>query len=229
VANQTVVRGRVTPVPVTLADWVFARSDVVMIGAFRPAAEVGFYAAALGLAATVELLMNAVIAVVAPDFAHLHAGGRASELQRTVTNATRLMFFAVVPFVLIMIVFGKPLLLLFGKSFPAAHTALSLLALAYLVNSFAGPLGLLLSQTGGHAAFAKVIIVTSAISMAVEVWLVASYGITGAASAKLIAAILKSSALSIVVAMKTGIMPTIIGPRVRHLAAATDPTAEGTH
>ena len=45
--------------------------------------------------------MTSVVSVVAPDFARLHAGGRKSELQSTVTNAARLMFVAVLPFALI--------------------------------------------------------------------------------------------------------------------------------
>src|SRR5207302_9863372 len=167
-----------------------------------------------------------VVSVVAPDFARLHAGGRKSELQRTVTNAARLMFVAVLPFALILIVFGKPLLLLFGKSFSAGRSSLSLLALVYVVNSFTGPVGLLLSQTGGHSLFARTVIVTSALSLAIELWLVASYGITGAAMAKLFGAALRSIALTVAVLLKIDIMPTVMGTRGRRLAALIYPARE---
>ena len=211
---------------VTMADRAFARSDVIIVGFFRQATEVGYYSAALALAATADLLMTAVTAVIAPDFARLYANGKVPELQHTVTKAARLMFATVLPFAVVLIIFGRPLLLLFGKSFSASRSALSLLALTYVVNGFTGPVGLLLSQTGGHSLFARVVVVTSALSLAIELWLVARYGITGAAAARLTGAVLRSVALSASALFKTGIMPTALGSMTNRLKVL-HPAAEG--
>jgi O-antigen/teichoic acid export membrane protein len=213
---------------VSLAEWALARSDLLIIGVFRPEAEVGFYSAAIAMAGSADLLMAAVRSVVAPDFAKLHARGGTAELQRTVTKATRMTFAAVLPFALFLIVFAKPILLLFGKSFSSGRSALSLLALAQVVNGFTGPVGLVLSQAGGHSAFAKVIAASTAVSVGLELLLVPRYGIVGGATATFLSVLIRSGALSLVVLYKIGVMPTALGSRAARLADVSYPAAQGT-
>jgi O-antigen/teichoic acid export membrane protein len=213
---------------VSVAERVLARSDLIIVGVFRPEAEVGFYSAAIALAGSADLLMTAVGSVVAPDFAKLHARGGTAELQRTVTKASRIMFAAALPFALFLIVFAKPILLLFGKSFSGGRNALSLLALTQVVRGFTGPVGLVLSQAGGHSAFAKVVAASSTVSVGIELLLIRRYGIVGAATATLLSMVIRSGALSVVVLNKIGVMPTALGSRAARLAGITYPAAQGT-
>ena len=209
---------------VTAAEQVLARGDIIVLGFFRPKAEVGVYAAAISLATIMDMIMTAVNSVIAPTFAELHAQERLADLQGLLTKAARVAFFTILPISITLMVFGKQILRIFGGYFVAANTVLSLLAIAYLVRSFTGSVGLLLSMTGLHSLFAKVLVTTVTATLALDFFLIPRYGMTGAASATLLGVLLRSVILSLVAATKLRTIPTAIGP-VLSKATNTSPVA----
>jgi len=207
---------------VTIAQQIQARGDVIVLGTFRSKAEVGLYAAAVTLAATMDQFASVINSIIGPGFAELHAQRRFHELQTLLTRGARLVFAATPPMGVAFIFLGTTLLQLFGKQFPQAGIGpLSLLVLAQLVASFTGSVGLLLSMTGWHSAFAATLVVTGILNLAFDLILIPGYGAMGAAAAGLLAALVRAGVLSVLAVMRTGATPTAVGPLLARVLGGT--------
>lgn len=160
------------------------RTDILMLGLFTTAAEVGIYRVAVQASTFVSFGLQAMNMVVAPQFAHLHALGDTRRLQRVVTASARAILFLTLPAVLLFALYGKPLLkLVFGAEFAAAYTPLVILALGQLVNSAAGSVGFLLNMTGHERDTARGMAVAAGGNVVLNLILIPPLGVNGAALA----------------------------------------------
>lgn len=129
--------------------FVLAQADLWIIGCLRPKADVALYGAAARLAALANMPLLIVNTVVAPTIAALHAGGRTAQLQRVLRASAALAFAPTLLAGAAFVLAGGPALeLVFGPYYRGAAPILSVLALAQLVNAFAGSCGLTLMMTG---------------------------------------------------------------------------------
>ena len=90
---------------------------------------------------------------------------------------------------MIILVFSKQILHFFGAEFIEGSTALIILAIGQLFNSFCGPVGNLLNMTGNHKEFRNVIFISLLINIVLNFVLIKDFGINGAATATTISLI----------------------------------------
>lgn len=158
--------------------------DVVLLGLLSTDAEVGIYRAALSASMPVVFALSAVNLVVAPHFSRLFAGGDLAGLQRLVTWSARVAAGVAVPAGLLLALFGTPLLgFVFGEPFAAGGAALAILVAGQLVNAMAGSVGNLLNMTGHERETVLGVGVAAAANLALNVALIPSWGMEGAATA----------------------------------------------
>lgn len=159
-------------------------ADIIVLGLFWNAEDVGIYRVAVTGATTVVFALTAVNAVVAPQLARLHGLGDHSGLQKLVTSSARMgLLFAAPVFLLILVWGGKLLEMFFGAEFVAAYPALITLGAAQLVNATIGPVGVVLNMTGHERDTARAVGISALVNIGLNLVLIPLMGITGAAAA----------------------------------------------
>ena len=158
--------------------------DILMLGYFRPPEDVGIYRVAVQGSVLVAFGLQAMTAVVAPQFARLYAQGDMARLQRLITISARVVFITALPVVLIFVLAGGTIAgRVFGPEFVASHYPLAILAVGQLVNTMFGPVGALLQMVGYENITARMIIITALLNIPLNALLILFYGATGAAMA----------------------------------------------
>lgn len=186
-------------------------SDVLMLGIFLPAADVGVYRIAAQGAILVSFTLAAMNAVVSSDFARFHARRDAKRLQALLTQSSLLIFLGALPVAFVLIVFGGDIIsLVFGMEFARGHAALAILCLGQLVNAGAGPVGYLLNMTGHARDVAWVSGLAAVLNVVLNLVLIPTFGLVGAASATAISLCAWNGILSYRVYTRLDLLPTIL-------------------
>ena len=131
-----------------LLTYFVLKSDVLVMGAFRTAAEVGVYAIASGLAQGVSMPTEALGASLAPSFSALMGQGDVEGLRRLFHTSTRWLFLMGSFVGLTLILAGRLILHLFGKDFSGGFLVLCVLACGQMFSASLGANGTLITMTG---------------------------------------------------------------------------------
>ncbi|QUD89312.1 lipopolysaccharide biosynthesis protein [Phenylobacterium montanum] len=126
--------------------------DVLVLGAFAPAKEVGAYAALSTIAQLVQVWPFSASQTLGPNISrHYHAGDVAS-IRRELNEY--IQFAAIVAGYVFagVAAFGTQLNFVFGKSFVFGPVIALLLPLGWLLSATLAPVGFCLSMTGRHRA-----------------------------------------------------------------------------
>src|SRR5713101_7429925 len=99
------------------ASTIFLSLDVVLLGHFRPAAEVGLYGAALALLAKFEVVQNAILTSAFPEACRYRSR---ADLRAYVTRTLRLTGVASIGFLLMLPLSGLLLVGLYGRAYAGA-------------------------------------------------------------------------------------------------------------
>ena len=191
---------------------VYTTTDIILLGVFRPAEEVGLYQVAIRTAGLILVFLTASNWVLAPWFARLHASSDRARLQRIVTRATRVTSLLSLAVFGVLVLGGRELLaLFFGETFTRAWGVLLVLGGARLVDVAAGPMMILMAMTGGQNALAWIVGI-AAFANALGCWLlIPRFGMYGAATSTALVMVTTSLALVIAVRRRTGIRTTVFG------------------
>lgn len=163
---------------------VNSQADIVMLGIWKPAEDVGLYRVAVQGASLVTFGLGAVNLAIAPYLSRLYHSGERGNLQRIVTLTSRSVFLLAVPVTLAFLFFGDLVLsLAFGTAFAAAHYALAILCVGELVNASTGSVGYLLNMAGYEGRTARGLALAAGTNIVVNLLLIPPYGIEGAAIA----------------------------------------------
>lgn len=187
-------------------------ADLIMLGWFGAARDVGVYQVATRGAQVVLFVMMAANLTAAPLFSRLFQQQDQRELQRVATLTARMILLFAVPLALLLILFGGPLLgLVFGPAYVAGATALALLAAGQLVNAGSGSAAELLLMTGFERLYAKVAAFGVAVNIGLNLALIPVWGIEGAATATATSIVIVNFGLALLARRRMGIDVTALG------------------
>jgi len=157
-------------------------TDIIMLGVFKSAEEVGVYKVVVTGAALVVFGLQAINLAISPHFARLHAQGDMERLQRLVTLSARVILLFALPVVLILVFFGDSVLIhVFGKEYISGRIPLAILAVGQLINAAMGSVGPLLMMTGHERDTARGVVISAIVNVILNLILIPPFGITGAA------------------------------------------------
>ena len=160
------------------------QADIIMLGWFMESDDVGIYRVAVQGATLVGFCLQAVSAVVAPQFSRLHAQGDTKRLQRLVTNSTRAVLAAALPIALVFMVGGGAIAgHVFGGEYAAAYPSLAILAAGQLTLAVLGLTGPLVSMTGFEKIVSTAMWLSAFANIVLNLVLIPSFGLNGAAMA----------------------------------------------
>ncbi|MDQ3777922.1 MAG: oligosaccharide flippase family protein, partial [Actinomycetota bacterium] len=157
--------------------------DVLLVGAYTSASEAAIYAAASRLALVGAYALYAAGMALGPQFSSLIAQDRRDVVDGLYQAATAWLIALGWPLYATLAVFAPVFMEIFGPHYVAGATALTILALAGLVNFATGNVTLLLLMAGGSGWNMFNAAASLATNVALNLVLIPRYGIEGAALA----------------------------------------------
>jgi O-antigen/teichoic acid export membrane protein len=158
-------------------------TDKIMLGFFKDAKQVGIYNAAAVISLQLTMSLGAFIIIFSPIVSDLFNRKKFHELKKLFKTVTRWGFSVSLPLFVILTVFSKEIVLVFGPEFRVGWNVLIVLAFAQLVNVGTGPVGMILQMTGKQNVDFFNGITLLLINVGLNLWLIPQYGFLGAAVA----------------------------------------------
>lgn len=160
--------------------------SLLLLGIIGTAEETGIFKVATTGASLVSFGLMAVNMGLAPRVATLYRAGEMDRLQKIVTLSTRLVAGVSIPVALILVIFGRELIILgFGEGYSDAELPLIILTLGQMANAFAGSVALLLNMTGHEKLTIPAILIALTANIVFAVLLIPPFGVVGAAVASM--------------------------------------------
>ncbi len=155
--------------------------DTLLLGAFRPAAEVATYGIVVRLMAFSTALTIAVVQIFGPFVTQLVARDDRPELERVLRTATRWVLGLAGPALVLLMLGARPLLAVFRQSAPGGVAATVILGAAFVMDCATAPLVQLLTMSGRPALnFANTAVAVAA-NVGLNLVLIPHLGLVGAA------------------------------------------------
>jgi O-antigen/teichoic acid export membrane protein len=181
-----------------------------MLGFLKGAGAVGIYAVVIRVTSLIVFALSIMNNVLSPTFANLYAEDKLEQLQKVVTQSTRLTTLFALVVTVGLIILRQWVLQLFGAEFTQGQTALIILSMGYLVNVMTGSVGFLLNMTK-HANFSAMTAGFCAmLNVFLNFLLIPKWGFNGAATATATSMIVGNIVNAIWVYQKLGIKSTVI-------------------
>ncbi|MCS0496882.1 flippase [Ancylobacter sp. MQZ15Z-1] len=163
-------------------DAVNNQADLIVIGIYRSAGDVGTYRSASLISMQIGIILTLMNVVLAPAISRMYHSNAHDELRRLARRSMIFVAGSSLPLVLICIFYGRALLsIIFGSPYVSAYMVLVALALGQMVNVLVGSVGLILNMTGHEKDVAIAGAVAAVGNLALNFVLVPSFGIEGAA------------------------------------------------
>uniref|UniRef100_UPI00404AF87B oligosaccharide flippase family protein n=1 Tax=Gelidibacter sp. TaxID=2018083 RepID=UPI00404AF87B len=179
-------------------------SDIIMLSYFKTATDIGIYNSALKLAALSSITLIAVNAIATPKFVEFYSKMDMSGLESIVKKSTKMIFYSTAPVLIILIIFSKKILGLFGDEFSIGYLALIYLCIASFINAISGSVGYIMQMTNQQKTYQNIIITAFIINLILNIILIPKYSFNGAALASSLAMIFWNIALVIIIKRKFG-------------------------
>lgn len=192
------------------------QTDILMLGYFRDAADVGIYRVAHQCASLVNLTLFAIGLTVEPSIARLHLAGETGKLQHVVTVTARMAFGLSALMTLFLIVFGQLLLdVVFGEIYVESLAPLAILCIGQIGLAYAGWSVMMLNMSGNERVTARLTAYAAVGNVIANALLIPPFGLYGAAIATASTLFVWKLVLSLAAEEKTGIRMLVFpGKRV---------------
>jgi O-antigen/teichoic acid export membrane protein len=185
-------------VPQLLTSVMFAAilwTDTLLLGRYRSAADVGAYTVVATLLGPATVVSTAIGQMFAPRVSVHEARSDRVALALMLKRVTHWNTAVSLPFFAILAVVPVALLSIFGSAYTVGAAALAVLAVGQLLNTAAGPLGVVINMSGRQYLTMTNNAIVAALNIIGCLVLIPRYGLTGAAAST-------ASALTIVNVLK---------------------------
>lgn len=181
-------------------------TDILMVGFFNPAEDVGLYRVALSASLLVAFGLQSINAAIGPHLADLYHNGSMDKFRQMVTLSTRVILMFALPVFVLMVVWGRDLIVfLYGKEYVASYVPLVILIFGQLVNAAMGAVGQILNMTGHERDTARTLLISVGINVLLNSLFIPIWGISGAASATAITIVVRNILLRRLVMQRLGV------------------------
>ncbi|UCG02017.1 MAG: flippase [Candidatus Heimdallarchaeota archaeon] len=159
------------------------RVDALLLGHFEEAQQVGIYTAAFQTCVLSAIILRSFNTIFAPIISDLFNRKKHERLELLYKAVTKWIFTLSLPIFLLILLFTKEILSIFGEKFTLGALCLIILSSGQLINSMTGSVGYMLIMIGRSGiAFFNALGVLS-LQIVLSLILIPKYGIVGAAIA----------------------------------------------
>jgi O-antigen/teichoic acid export membrane protein len=180
-------------------------TDTLMLGVLSSSTAVGIYSIANRGASLMNFILSVFNVSIAPTIASLYAAGDKQRLQKLVKQSANLVFLSSLPIALLLIIFSKWFLGMFGAEFIQGQAVLSILCLGKLINASTGAVALLLNMTGYQKYTFMGVAVSAILNVILNAAFIPQWGAEGAAIATAISTVIWNILLVIFVQKRLNI------------------------
>ncbi len=171
--------------PLTVSNMVVIfrkRFDILIIGFFLPAEQVGAYGAAFAIAVLPKFFQYSLNRILLPVASKLYADNNMTDLNVIYKKVAKLAVVVTMPIFFSILAYPNVFLqILFADKFDSAGPVLQILVVGVTVNVLTGSFGEILQSFGHTKAVMWISITGTCSNLAMMMVLVPVYGITGAA------------------------------------------------
>lgn len=200
--------------------FLLTNADVLMVGRYMTPTDVAIYFATVKTLALVHFVYFAVKASVAQRYsAYMHGGDREG-LAAFAAETVTWTFWPSLAMGFVVLIIGRPMLMLFGSGFTAGYPLLFLLVSCVVARAAVGPAESLLTMSGYQKVCAGIYAITLGINIGLNMVLIPIYGLWGAAIATGLAILFEAASLSFTAWRKLGIRMLVFLPRARKEASS---------
>jgi O-antigen/teichoic acid export membrane protein len=158
-------------------------ADTVMLGIMANNTDVGVYNVATRIVMLAVFVMTPINQAVGPRIAHVAHAGDIVELRHVYAVATGWIVRLSLPAFIVLVVFPRDLLRLFGDAFVAGAAVTIVLALGKMVDAATGPCAVLLNMSGRPKYNLIANVLALVLNIALNLVLIPAFGVVGAAIA----------------------------------------------
>jgi len=184
-------------------------TDIFMLGSMKTSAEVGIYNAAFKIASLGYIVIIAINVVIAPKISELYSKHKIEDLKKVIHQSTWLIIVLTIPLILLIIIFRKQILGLFGNEFLSGEMSLIIISVGVLISAVSGNVDQLLNMTNSQKILRNITAFCFIINVILNYVLIPFYGIDGAAIASLITTILLNVSCLYYIKKKLGFLTFI--------------------
>ena len=169
---------------VSMLTMVMSWTDTLMLGYFKTPEVVGVYNVALPLASLLVTVTASLGYLYVPIISQLYSKNQMQEIKRSYAISTKWCFIGTLPLFFIFFLFPEVVLnLLFGSRYICAAIVLQVLSLGFIFNSYFGLNYYTLITIGKSKFLMQCFLISAAINIALNIFLIPSLGAIGAAIA----------------------------------------------
>lgn len=187
--------------PVTLISilyFIFAWTDLIILGFFRPAEKIGIYNGVARTAEMTNLFLLSINEVFSPLVSQLSHKKDFNSLKRIFRVIIRWSLYFSLPLYIFFIFSGKDFLsLVFGKEFISGYIPMVILLSGLIFQNITGPVGMTLTMSGYQKEWAFINFTGLLINISLGLLFIPKFGILGASI---------STCLSVVILRTTGMI-----------------------
>lgn len=184
---------------IALMGMTLTYTDILIISYFHGSQYVAVYDIAIKFSALAALILVAVNAYIMPRVSELYSGKRHDELAALINKCSALIFWASLPFALLGLTIAPFLMGLYGDQFMGGVVSLRLLLIAQFLSAMCGSVSVILQMTGNQSSFQWIFGFAVCVNIFLNLILVPTMGINGAAAATLISTIVWNFASALLV------------------------------
>ena len=184
--------------------------DVLLVGYIVSLRMAGIYGVANRYLVVVTFALAAVGGTIGPQVSRLLSLGRVHEVRRLYQAATAWVMAIGWPVSLMLALFAPFFMRLFGREFAAGATALTILALMMLYVSATGNNTVLLVMSGKTSTSLYVGVITLAVNVGANLYLIPRLGINGAALAWALSLLVANAIITVILYRRLRLHP--LGP-----------------
>jgi O-antigen/teichoic acid export membrane protein len=162
-----------------LTNW----TDILMLGAFVSAEEIGWYQAAYQTTLLLLVVLQSANSIFPSIASRLYDRGERERLESTYIGMTKWIVYLTALGGVFLILYRSEVLRLFGETAPEAETALVVLAVGQFTVAGVGATGYLLSMSGYERVESVNTFAVVLLNIALNYVLIQQYGIVGAGAA----------------------------------------------
>ena len=161
---------------------IYMQASLWVISYYLSTEAVGIYGVVYRLVRVVSFALMSFATIVPPLISASYTLNDHSELRRLIGESSRWILTLAMPIILFLILEGKFILeYAYGEKFAAGYSVLLILCLGQLINAGSGLVGMVMQMTGGHKALMRITLFWGVVSILLNIMLVQSIGIEGAA------------------------------------------------
>ena len=160
------------------------RTDTFLIAFFLGAYEVGIFAVALTLSASLQIFLSSIIIIFNPVASELYGENNIDEIGSIFSLVTKWLILLAFPILLFLVFFSKTAItVLFGASYENAAPVLAILSICFFAKTAVGPSGTTLLSLGHSKINMRISIAALMVSILLCILLIPRFGLIGAAIA----------------------------------------------